>query len=96
MIKVQIAQLKNGLSLYLRKVRQGVEILITDRDEPIARIVPLSATEQRTATEVLHKLQAENLLDVNFSAKTREKRLRRVRLASGPSTTELIRQDRDR
>jgi prevent-host-death family protein len=37
---VSISELKNNLSYYLRQVRQGEEITITDRDRVIARIVP--------------------------------------------------------
>lgn len=35
-----ISQIKNRLSAYLKKVRAGKEVLILDRDEPIAKIVP--------------------------------------------------------
>ncbi|MGH9841713.1 MAG: type II toxin-antitoxin system Phd/YefM family antitoxin [Blastocatellia bacterium] len=37
---VNVAELKNNLSLYLRQVRQGNEITIKDRHRVIARIVP--------------------------------------------------------
>lgn len=37
---VNIAELKNNLSHYLRQVRQGNEITIKDRNRVIARIVP--------------------------------------------------------
>ncbi|MFN0085870.1 MAG: type II toxin-antitoxin system Phd/YefM family antitoxin [Blastocatellia bacterium] len=43
---VNIAELKNRLSLYLNEVRGGAEILIKDRDLPIARIVPLKFDDQ--------------------------------------------------
>ena len=33
-------QLKNDLSRYLRRVREGTTLIVTDRGEPIARIVP--------------------------------------------------------
>src|SRR6266853_5404246 len=41
MVAVQIAELKNKLSFYLRYVRRGEEVVINDRKVPIARIVPL-------------------------------------------------------
>src|SRR6266853_2041070 len=41
MVAVQIAELKNKLSFYLRHVRRGQEVVINDRKVPIARIVPL-------------------------------------------------------
>jgi prevent-host-death family protein len=40
---VRIAQLKARLSEYLRAVRQGRELTVFDRDQPIARLVPYSA-----------------------------------------------------
>ncbi|MBK6797266.1 MAG: type II toxin-antitoxin system prevent-host-death family antitoxin [Acidobacteria bacterium] len=43
---VNIAELKNRLSHYLNEVRGGAEILIKDRDLPIARIVPLTFDDQ--------------------------------------------------
>ena len=49
MRSVNVATLKNRLSHYLREVRRGEEILIRDRNVPIARIVPLSATDDEDA-----------------------------------------------
>jgi len=40
MEEVGVRQLKNDLSRYLRRVREGTTIVVTDRGEPIARIVP--------------------------------------------------------
>ncbi len=37
---VQIGDLKNHLSAHLREVRQGEEIIVRDRNEPVARIIP--------------------------------------------------------
>lgn len=45
MPSVQIAELKNNLSAYLRKVRTGEEVIICDRKSPIAKIVPLSTVD---------------------------------------------------
>ncbi len=39
---VNIADLKNNLSRYLKEVRRGGEVLVKDRNKPIARIVPLA------------------------------------------------------
>jgi prevent-host-death family protein len=46
MRSVNIAVLKNNLSAYLNDVRQGEEILIKDRNLPIAKIVPLAAEDE--------------------------------------------------
>lgn len=37
---VRISELKNQLSLYLRRVREGEHLLVCDRDRVIARIEP--------------------------------------------------------
>lgn len=42
---VNVAELKNRLSTYLRRVRAGEEILIRDRNLPVAKLVPLSTAE---------------------------------------------------
>ena len=41
---VNIGTLKNNLSAYLRDVRNGEEVLVKDREKPIARLVPVSTT----------------------------------------------------
>jgi prevent-host-death family protein len=43
MKSVRIAELKARLSEYLRSVRRGRSLTITDRDTPIAQIVPYEA-----------------------------------------------------
>jgi prevent-host-death family protein len=43
MIRVKIAELKDQLSRHLRAVEHGAEVEVTDRDRPIARIVPVDA-----------------------------------------------------
>jgi prevent-host-death family protein len=45
---VNIAELKNRLSAYLNEVKAGQEILVRDRNVPIARIVPLRHDDYET------------------------------------------------
>ena len=42
-----VAQLKARLSEYLRRVKAGHDIVITERGLPIARLIPLDMTDQR-------------------------------------------------
>ena len=42
MKKAKIAELKNHLSRYLDHVRSGESVLVLDRDQPVAQIVPLT------------------------------------------------------
>ena len=39
---MKIGELKNQLSAYLRHVRNGEEVLVLDRDKPVARILPFA------------------------------------------------------
>ena len=45
--EVKVAELKSKLSEYLRSVRQGSEIIIKDRDTPIAKLVPYEMPKGR-------------------------------------------------
>ena len=48
MIRATISELKDGLSAYLRRVKSGESILITERKTPVARIVPVGRGEEGT------------------------------------------------
>lgn len=52
-----VAQLKARLSEYLRQVKGGRELLVTERGVPVARIVPLESAERR-ATRRLRLLRS--------------------------------------
>jgi prevent-host-death family protein len=43
MKSVNIGTLKNQLSAYIRYVRSGEEVLVRDRNVPVAKIVPVTA-----------------------------------------------------
>ncbi len=57
---VTIGDLRDHLSQHLRRVRRGEEIVVLDRDTPIARIVPHVAAA--VAGEELAELVAEGVL----------------------------------
>lgn len=40
-IKVGIREMKNGLSRYLKYVKEGESIIITERNKPIAKLTPI-------------------------------------------------------
>ncbi|MFH1176066.1 MAG: type II toxin-antitoxin system prevent-host-death family antitoxin [Acidobacteriota bacterium] len=45
MREVQVAELKAGLSAYLRVARQGEVVVVLNRDTPVARLVGLAPDE---------------------------------------------------
>jgi prevent-host-death family protein len=65
---VNIAELKNNLSAYLEKVKNGVELIVKDRNRPVARLVPLSEGEDLDAEEAA--LVAGGLMRLPVKAKS--------------------------
>ncbi len=82
MKRVKIAELKDQLSRHLRAVERGAEIEVTDRNRPIARLVPVP----RQAPEV-HILAAKRPF-----AGVRDKPCRRARWPV--SAVDLLLEDR--
>lgn len=46
-----VAQLKARLSEYLRRVKAGEEVVITERGAPVAKLVPLDVEHRRATRE---------------------------------------------
>ena len=55
-----VSELKAHLSEYLKQVKTGGEILITDRGEPVARLTPVPRTKY--ARESLMKMEKQGLI----------------------------------
>ena len=55
-----VSQLKMSLSAYLRQVKAGEELVITERGRPIARLLPLSSATP--LPEHLKALEEKGLL----------------------------------
>ena len=47
--EVGIRDLKNGLSSYIDRVRNGEEVIVTDRGRPVARLSSLEAAHDQLA-----------------------------------------------
>lgn len=63
---VNIADLKNNLSAHLERVRAGEELLVKDRNRPIAKLVPLVGGEDLDAEEM--ELAAAGLIRLPTSS----------------------------
>ncbi|MBI4212032.1 MAG: type II toxin-antitoxin system prevent-host-death family antitoxin [Deltaproteobacteria bacterium] len=62
MKKAAVSELKASLSEYLSKVKKGEEIIVTDRGNPIARLIPFR-TQGPYATE-REQLAKEGVLEL--------------------------------
>jgi prevent-host-death family protein len=57
-----VSELKARLSEYLNQVKAGMEVLITDRVKPVARLVPLSRSKD--LKESLVRMEKEGLIRI--------------------------------
>ena len=89
MVKTSSTHLKAHLGKFMRAVRDGEEVIVTDRDRPVARIIPFREETPDIARRELIDARdptAPPLGEV-VPAAIRYK---------GPSTSELLREDRER
>ncbi len=75
MTHIKIAQLKSHLSAYLRQVQKGEKIVVTDRDTPIAQVIPYTAGAER-----LHIV----------SASTNPSTLKKIKIKPAPQGTDSL------
>ncbi len=62
MKRASISEAKNRLSAYLALVRRGETILITDRNVPVAQLVPLAASTRPDDEERLRDLERRGVI----------------------------------
>ena len=62
MKKVKIGELRNHLSRYLEHVRAGGEVLVLDRDRPVARIVAVVVNRRSDDDGRLARLESRGLV----------------------------------
>jgi prevent-host-death family protein len=87
-IKVGVRELKAGLSRYLREVKSGAIVVITERGEPVGRILPIeSSSEQQIA-----RLMEAGLL--KWNGRKISPSVPRVRLRGSRSVSDLLLEDR--
>lgn len=61
MQKTSVSDLKNNLSYYLRRVKEGESIVVLDRGDPIADIVPRRVAMSK-GSDLLNRLEAKGIL----------------------------------
>ena len=63
MKRVNVSGLRKDLSRYLREVRHGEEVLVMDRQTPVAKLVHASASDAATSdTDLLSRLVERGVL----------------------------------
>ena len=92
MSTVGVKELKNCLTQYLRRTKQGEDVIVTERGNPIVLIQPIKNGEKAVSLEArLARLAAQGLVVLPT-----RKPLRRVRLVrvSGKPISKVIAKDR--
>ena len=92
MSTVGIKELKNRLTQYLRRTKNGQEVVVTERGKPIALIKPIQSVERTASLEArLAGLAAEGL--VTLPTRKPLKKLRLIKV-SGPAISKTILEER--
>lgn len=84
-------ELKIRLGTYLRRVRQGARIVVTERGEPVAELRPLSRTDSS------EEARLEELASTGIVTRRSGKRLSPFRplRSAGPPVAEALSADRE-
>ena len=85
--EVGIRELKNGLSGYIDRVRNGEEVIVTDRGRPVARLLSLEASHDRLA-----ELIAAGIVRAPTSSKRRH--VPQQRIKSKGTVSDLVAEQR--
>jgi prevent-host-death family protein len=88
---VGVAQLRQNLSVYLRRVSQGETLRVTEHGRPVALLTPI----RRTGDEVLDRLEAEGLLVRPRSRRRPLPKPLPMPDDGGPTLSEVLQQMRD-
>jgi len=92
MSTVGIKELKNRLTQYIRRTKQGEEIVVTERGKPVAVLTPIGAASRVETLEAkLARLAARGVVTLPMGKPA--KRVRRIEV-SGRPVSETVVQDR--
>ena len=89
MITVTINELKERLTHYIRRTKQGEEIVVTERGKPVAVLAPIGAEKQvETVDSNLARLAARGI--VTLPTRKPTKRVRKVKVSGRPVSQTVI------
>ena len=84
MIQTNISTIKSQLSSYLDRVKGGEEVVIADRDRPVAKLVPYRSSESRANGWAARLAESARRGEVRLSAgSNRPLRLKPARAPKG-------------
>ena len=94
MERVSISELKDQLSAYLKKVREGQTVVVTDRNKPVAQLTPIPNSENES--ERIERLVAMGVLSRPKNPPLSIEEIRRMRpVAPGARLLEALLEERE-
>lgn len=93
-MEVSIREMKNRLSKYLKLVREGKDVVITDRGLPVARLIVVQPSAEEAEAEYIRRIQALPWVRPGNGGKVRGAK-HPIRLRPGDKTAaEMVLEDR--
>lgn len=94
MERVSISELKDQLSAYLKKVRDGQTLLVTDRNKPVARLEPV--TKAASENQRIARLVEQGIVSMPKAPPVSIEEIRRMRpVAPGARLLEALLEERE-
>ena len=95
-MEISIREMKNRLSKYLKLVRAGKDVVITDRGRPVARLsLVRPTTEEESEAEAIERLQTLPWVRQGTRGKIKGSRHGIALRGKGPTAAEIVLQDRE-
>ncbi len=88
---VGVRELRQNLSVYLRRIAQGETLRVTEHGHPVALLTPIPRSDNRA----LDQLEAEGLLEQRVARRTGPLPKPVPRLPGEPPISELIIRERE-
>jgi prevent-host-death family protein len=85
-----IRELKAHLSRYVRDVKRGDEIIISERGKAVARIVPIAPPSERSRLQFLQRLASEGKIILPTSLDKPKKPSSRKKIAGSPFSDAVV------
>lgn len=93
-MQASIREMKNRLSQYIKRVRAGREVVITDRGKPVARLVPIGP-EAADEADIVARTLALPWVRPGKGGKPKGLRTGIKLRGKGPTAAEIVLQDRE-
>ena len=94
-MEVSIREMKNRLSKYLKLVRAGKDVVITDRGRPVARLTLVQQTTRETEAEFIRRINALPWVQPGKGGKLKGLRPGIPLRGEVPTAAEIVLQDRE-